>query len=115
MLHLETEVVSSFQELKDYLYNLANEHDNDYNGDNGKDYLWDEAEECGYDSNLNYVTEYILDNKDYSTGILGLNQYCVDFLYYWMERDNFYKNFEFDIKEVYGKYVVAISWETGNE
>lgn len=75
--------------------------DSDFCGSNGDDFLWEEAKDKGFETNAeflaNYVTSYSerLPNK-------SVVDYCNRFTEEWMKRDSYYSYIVIDVVKLNG-------------
>lgn len=73
------------ESLLDALAELS-DFDCDFNGENGVDYLWKDAEEKGFESNLDYLLDKVKNIENDAECV-------VRFIGEWMDTDNYYHEY----------------------
>jgi hypothetical protein len=76
-------------------------NDNDFNGNNGLEFLWEEAR--GYNSNFDYLEDYLSDIEDAET-------YIREFIERWIGADDYYEEYSLRIEKEGDFLYVSICW-----
>ena len=90
------------------------EQDDDFNGNNGDEYLWDSAEENGFESNEDYLTDRVLKNiePNQELSLQEVGKLIDEFLSEWTGNDNYYTGVDFDFVVANNVLFVAVSVTT---
>lgn len=91
------------------------EFDNDFNGNNGKVYLWEEAEEKGFENNLDYVRNSLKELFAYKSVVDAetLQEICDKFFDMWLGNDDYYGEYDYKIIEkTKNEYVLVLAFTT---
>lgn len=77
--------------------------DKDFNGNNGPEYRWQQTADKNFESNQQYVLNYVKDIPNECD--------CVrEFFKLWMIQDNYYKRYKFNIHLNQLGYIDAIAF-----
>ena len=93
------------QDLLNILRGFGN-CDCDFNGKNGDEYNWEETNENGFDSNVDYLIDFVKDIED--------DEECVNkFFDYWMSKDgNYYADYSVELIKDSKNRITAIAFAT---
>ena len=64
--------------------------DNDFNGNNGPEYLWSISKESNFNSNQEYVLDFVSKFSD-------LKQIIKTFMRLWLDGDDYYEGYKYKI------------------
>jgi len=70
--------------------------DADISGDNGDEYLWDDARKAGYNTNAEFLANYVVENNKGAS----VKECAKAFTEEWLSRDSYYEDMKLETLEV---------------
>lgn len=95
------------EDVVNYLKNIADEYDDDFNGDNGEDYLWDEAKWKGYSNNADYCINEVMEQFEKDNDLV---KSIKNFFKLWLCSDDYYDSYKISVIENYDNLYIAFAF-----
>ena len=89
------------EDIIDVLVQLG-DVDSDFNGGNGDEYLWPTAAKKGFESNAEYLADYVVFHSNANSKKYGVKAYTDRFIKEWLKRESYYASIEIDVVKLDG-------------
>ena len=107
-MEFNSQIINNTKEdVIEYLNNIVNEYDDDFNGNNGEDYLLQVAKDDGFKTNIDYCINKVMKQYEIDNDIVKAIE---DFFKLWFELDSFFDEYDYCVYEYKDKLFISFAF-----
>ena len=108
-MEFNSQIINNTKEdVIEYLNNIVNEYDDDFNGNNGEDYLLQVAKDDGFKTNIDYCINKVMKQYEIDNDIVKAIENFFDI---WFNSDNsYYIQYDYCVYEYKDKLFVSFAF-----
>ena len=105
-MEFNSQIIDNTKEnVIEYLNNIVNDYDNDFNGNNGEDYLLQVAKDEGFKTNIDYSINKVMKQYEIDNNIVKAIE---DFFDIWFNSDDsYYDEYDYCVYEYKDKLFIS--------
>lgn len=99
---------NTMEDVIEYLNNIVNEYDDDFNGNNGEDYLLQVAKDEGFKTNIDYSINKVMKQYEIDNDMVKAIE---DFFDIWFNSDySYYIKYDYNVYEYGDKLFISFAF-----